>query len=327
MTISCLIDVTEAGHRFEGYALIKAAQDGTTAKGDPYFNLTLGKKHRTIACKLWGNNFGPYDVAELKQLFSNGAIHYISGQVSDYRGELQLTIDSFRPVGEGEVDLADYLEAPPESIDALQAEFEQYIDEIKSPILQTITRELYENHQQQFITFPAGKSNHHAFMGGLLYHTVSMLRIAKHITSQYPQVNQSLLYAAIALHDMGKVVELSGYIAPDYTKVGNFLGHITIINMFIDRKAQKLKEDKESWTRADFNQVYELMHTISAHHGQLEWGSPVTSKLLEAEIIHHIDMLDSRINMIVSGLQDDHLGEDAAKRIYPLGNFYKTTHN
>lgn len=325
MAITCLLELSESGQRFEGYALIKSVQDATTSGGSPYFNITVNKKHKSISCKLWENKFGGYSVVEIKKMLQSGTVHFIIGSISEYRGELQLTMDEFRLCKEGEVNITDYLEAAPEPIEELQKEYEQFLNDIQSPILHTICQQLYDDHKTDFTTFPAAKSNHHAFVGGLLYHTVSMLRIGKHIVSQYPQVNRSLLFASIALHDLGKVVELSGYIASDYTKVGNFLGHITIVNMLIDRKVQKLKEEKDKWTRADFDQVYELMHIISAHHGKLEWGSPVTSKNLEAEIIHHIDMIDSRINMIVNGLDDENLSEDEPKKIYPLGIYYKST--
>jgi 3'-5' exoribonuclease len=327
MAITCLLELSESGQRFEGYVLIKSVQDATTAGGSPYFNITVSKKHKSISSKLWENKFGGNSVVEIKKMLQSGSIHFIIGSISEYRGESQLTIDEFRLCKEGEVDITDYLEAAPEPIEKLQKEYEQFLDDIQSPILHTICQQLYEDHKADFVTFPAAKSNHHAFVGGLLYHTVSMLRIAKHIVSQYPQVNRNLLFASIALHDLGKVVELSGYVASDYTKVGNFLGHITIVNMLIDRKAQKLKEDKDKWTRDDFDQIYELMHIVSAHHGKLEWGSPVTSKILEAEIIHHIDMIDSRINMISHALADENLSEGEMKKIYPLGVYYKTTPN
>nr|WP_255688602.1 HD domain-containing protein [Pontibacillus sp. HN14] len=157
-----------------------------------------------------------------------------------------------------------------------------------------------------------------------MYHTVSMLRLGDHISNQYKEVKKDLVMAGIALHDMGKVVEYTNYFAPDYSKVGNFLGHITIINMFIDRKVQVLKEEMP-WTRKEADEVYELMHVINAHHGKLEYGSPVESKILEAEVVHQVDMMDSRINMITYGLQDENLQENEAKRIYPMGMYYRTS--
>lgn len=324
MAISCLTELRESGQEFDGYALVKSAQDAMTLGGSPFFNVTLGKKGTSISSKLWENKFNKMDVTQLKRLFENGKILHIQGKASEYRGELQLTIDQFRQIDQEEVSLADYLEAPPEPIESLQQEYEQYMENIQSPVLKTICQQIYEDHKEKIITYPAAKTNHHCFMGGLLYHTVSMLRLGEHISSQYPEVKKDLVMSGIALHDVGKVVEFTNYFAPDYSKVGNFLGHITIINMFIDRKVQKLKEEM-TWTRQEADEVYELMHVLNAHHGKLEYGSPVTSKILEAEVVHQIDMMDSRINMITYGLNDENLAKDEAKKIYPLGHYYKTT--
>lgn len=320
-----LANIQESGSRFEGYALVKSVQDRVTANGAPYFTITLAKKEKQISCKLWENNFGGYSIQQLKaEAFRVGAIVYVTGNVTKFNNELQLTIDGFRMLTDEEIDLQEFLATAPEPIEQLQSEFESFLMEISSPILREIATSLYEDHKSSFIRFPAGKSMHHAVVGGLLWHVVSMLRIAKHLVNQYPQLRKDLLYAGIALHDLGKVVELSDPIAPEYTKVGNFLGHITIVNMFIDRKAQKLKENPEY--KKDFAQVYELMHIISAHHGKLEWGSPVQPKLLEAEVIHHIDMLDSRINMISTALANQtEQNPDQSINIYPLGTFYQTT--
>jgi 3'-5' exoribonuclease len=324
--IPCLVDINEAGQRFEGFALVKSTQDRLTANGAPFFTITLGKKERQIACKLWDRNFGGYSVEALKtEVFREGSVLFVSGTVSEYNNELQLTIEEFRILQADEADIQDYLASSPEPIEDLQQEYETFLNEINSPMLKEICLSLYLEHKEKFIYFPAGKSLHHAVVGGLLWHVVSMLRIGKQISAQYPEINRDLLIEGIALHDLGKVVELSDYIAPDYTKIGNFLGHITIVNMFIDRKAQKMKE-AGTWPNKDFSQVYELMHVISAHHGKLEWGSPVQPALLEAEVIHQIDMLDSRINMVVTGLTaNSSLKSDETIKVWPLGHFYRTT--
>lgn len=320
-----LENITDAGTRFEGQALVKSVQERTTTNGAPFFNILLAKKEKMIPCKLWENNFGGQSIEQLKtETFREGAVVYVMGNVTEYNNELQLTIDGFQMVTDEEVDIQQFLASAPEPIENLQAEYESFIEEIDSPILKEITKSIYEDHKEAFLKYPAGKSLHHAVVGGLVWHVVSMLRIAKHVVKQYPQIQKDLLYAGICLHDLGKVVELSDPIAPEYTRVGNFLGHITIVNMFIDRKAQKLKEDPEY--KKEFQKVYELMHIISAHHGKLEWGSPVVPKLLEAEVMHQIDMLDSRINMIVTGIANDTNKElDQPVKIHPLGNFYHTT--
>jgi 3'-5' exoribonuclease len=322
--INSIIDIKSSGVNFKGYGLIKSVQDATTNSGSPYFNIVLGEKDKAISCKLWDRHFNGGTVSQLKSdIFKIGTVIHAEGSVSEYRGEIQMAITNYRLVNEGEVNVEDFLQTAPESITSMQEEFEDYISEIKSPILKSICFDLYTEHKEAFIIYPAAKVMHHSFGAGLLYHTLSMLRLAKGICTQYKQINRDLVYAGIALHDLGKVIELSGYIAPDYTKLGNFLGHITIVNMFIDRKVQKMKE-QGTWSKTEFEQVYELMHVITAHHGKLEYGSPVVPKILEAEVVHQIDMLDSRINMITNGLADDAVTPNDLKRL-PIGYFYKTS--
>lgn len=326
MTVTSILDINASGERFTGYALIKSAQSATASNGSPYFTIIIGEKEKTISCKLWERHFNDNSVSQLtNEIFKVGSILYMEGAIGEYRGELQMTILHYRPAEDGEADITEYLESAPEPLDKMQIEFEGFIEDIKSSILKSICKDLYNEHKSSFITHPAAKSNHHSFRSGLLFHTLSMLRLSKSICSQYKQINRDMVYAAIVLHDLGKVVELTDFLAPDYTKVGNLLGHITIVNMFIDRKVQKMKEEQHIWDRTDFDQVYELMHIISSHHGKLEYGSPVMPKTLEAEVVHQIDMLDSRINMITGGLTDDSIKTDVPKKIYPLGLFYKTT--
>lgn len=324
MEVNSIFNISSSGEKFKGCALIKSIQNAIGGNDSPYFNVTLSEKEKSISSKIWESGFGGLSVVEIKNTLKPGLIVYVEGNVSEFRGELQLTIRSFRLADESEADITDYLESAPEPLESMQMEYEQYLDSINSPVLNHICREIYEEHLDSFVTHPAAKSNHHSFRSGLLYHSLSMLRLAKGICNQYPQINRDIVYAAIALHDLGKVIELTDYFAPDYTKIGNLLGHITIVNMFIDRKMQDLKEQPDKWSKDDIRLIYELMHVVSAHHGKLEYGSPVVPKTLEAEVVHQIDMIDSRINMITRGLSGVEDNNEPTK-IFPLGYFFKTS--
>ncbi|HLQ73265.1 MAG TPA: HD domain-containing protein [Bacillota bacterium] len=325
MTVHSILDINEPSGKFSGYALVKSVQHATASNGSPYFTIFLSEKEKSVNCKLWENQFQNNTIPELQNIFKVGQIVFVEASISEYRGDTQMTLLNYRSTTEDEIDLTDFIASAPESLDSMQEEFESYIEAIENNMIRTICHDLYMDNQSLFLTHPAAKTFHHSFRSGLLYHTLSMLRLAKHICSQYAHLNRDLVYAAIALHDLGKVVELTDALAPDYTKVGNLLGHITIVNMFIDRKVQQLKMDDNQWERKDFDLVYELMHITSAHHGKLEYGSPVEPKILEAEVVHLIDMLDSRINMVIDGLNDDNLSLDDPKLIRPLGLYYKTT--
>ena len=143
-----------------------------------------------------------------------------------------------------------------------------------------------------------------------------MLELGESIGNTYPNINMDLLYAGIILHDIGKVIELSDYLAPEYTTVGKLIGHISLTYQEIGLVARELNIIGE--------EVILLQHLILSHHGLLEYGSPKRPLILEAEVLHLIDLFDSRINMINQELRDTDIN-DFSKRVYPLDgrSFYK----
>ena len=150
---------------------------------------------------------------------------------------------------------------------------------------------------KRFYDYPAGKSNHHAVRGGLAFHTLSMLKDAKGLADNYEQINRSLLYAGCILHDMGKVLELTGPAATQYTTEGNLVGHLVLIDEQIILAAQDLKIDLES------EALLLLRHMVLSHHGRYEYGSPKLPALLEAEILHRIDDMDAMVYAVTNALQ------------------------
>ena len=187
---------------------------------------------------------------------------------------------------------------------------------MKNPNIQRITRHLLRKHHEQFLEYPAATRNHHEFVSGLGYHVVSMLDLAKAISDLYPSLDRDLLYAGVILHDLGKIVELSGPVAASYTVEGNLLGHITIMVNEIGKAADELGIDGE--------EVVILKHLVLSHHGKLEWGSPKQPMIKEAEILHMIDNIDAKMNMLDRALKRVKPGE-FSERVFPLDNrsFYK----
>lgn len=323
MTISCLLEITP-GNSFAGFCLVKEVKQEKTKKGDPYLNITVAKKHKLVACKLWNNAFGGRTVDELLAIFSNGAILQITGDASEYNGQVQMTINGFRLAEKGEVDFREFIEAAPESVESMEAEIRSFINEIKIPILHQITSELFEDNKKFFMHHVAAVKMHHNFKSGLAYHSLSMLRIAKSICDQYGEiVNRSKMYAAILLHDMGKIIEMSrDYTAPEYTLIGQFLGHIQIVNQMIDRKLVTIRGERPV-SAEEVTLVYELMNIISSHHGPLSngWGSTAEPITLEAHLCHLIDNMDAKINMISKEMSNMQEGE--VQKIWGLGKIYK----
>ncbi|CJB07473.1 cmp-binding-factor 1 [Streptococcus pneumoniae] len=194
----------------------------------------------------------------------------------------------------------------------------QMIFKIENPVWQRIVRNLYTKYDKEFYSYPAAKTNHHAFETGLAYHTATMVRLADAISEVYPQLNKSLLYAGIMLHDLAKVIELTGPDQTEYTVRGNLLGHIALIDSEITKTVMELGIDDTK------EEVVLLRHVILSHHGLLEYGSPVRPRIMEAEIIHMIDNLDASMMMMSTALALVDKGE-MTNKIFAMDNrsFYK----
>ena len=241
----------------------------------------------------------------------------VGGEVHEYRGKNQLRIKSIRPAKEEEgVTISDLVPSSAKSKEVLFEELMQYFFEMKNPHIQRITRHLLKKHQSDFLVYPAATRNHHDYVSGLLDHVVSMLKLGKAIAELYPSLNKDLLYAGIILHDVGKVIELSGPIGTQYTVEGNLLGHITIMVNEISKAADELEIHGE--------EVMLLQHMVLSHHGKEEWGSPKRPMLMEAEVLHYIDNIDAKMNMLDRAMSKTANGE-FTERIFPLDNrsFYK----
>ncbi|MBM7586423.1 3'-5' exoribonuclease [Bacillus pakistanensis] len=299
------------GDTIELYLLIKNATKGITNTGKPFLTLILQDKSGEMEAKLW-------DSSEIdEKQYIPQAIVKVSGDVQSYRGKSQLKIRQIRPTNSSDsVKVSDFLETAPISTDEITSKITQYIFEMKNPNIQRITRHLIKKYQQAFFEYPAATKNHHEFVSGLAYHVVSMLDLSKAIAGLYSSLDKDLLYSGIILHDLGKVIELSGPVSTTYTVEGNLLGHITIMVNEIGKAAEELDIKGE--------EVMILQHLVLSHHGKAEWGSPKPPMIKEAEILHYIDNLDAKMNMLDRALDRTNPGE-FTERVFALDNrsFYK----
>jgi 3'-5' exoribonuclease len=299
------------GVQVDLYLLIKSATKGIASNGKPFLTLILQDQSGDIEAKLWDAN------EEDEKNYTAQNIVKIIGDTHNYRGKSQLKIRQIRRTGPSDsVKLEDFLETAPLSQEEMTSKLTQYIFDMKNPNIQRITRHLLKKHQNAFLEYPAATKNHHEFVSGLVYHVVSMLDLAKAIATLYPSLAKDLLYAGVILHDMGKVVELSGPISTVYTVEGNLLGHITIMVNEIGKAAEELGISGE--------EVLILKHLVLSHHGKAEWGSPKPPLIKEAEILHYIDNLDAKMNMLDRALERVKPGE-FTERVFALDNrsFYK----
>jgi 3'-5' exoribonuclease len=303
----------QTGEKINGYLLIKSVSKGIASSGKPFLTLQLGDHTGEIEAKLWDCN------KEDETIFVGSATIHVTGDVHDYRGKQQLKIKGIRPTTVMDhVKIADFLKCAPLDPEEMLGKITQYIFEMKNANIQRITRQLLKKHRDAFMEVPAATKNHHEFVSGLAYHVVSMLDLAKALANLYPSLETDLLYSGVILHDLGKVIELSGPVATTYTLEGKLLGHISIMVNEISMVAKELGIDGE--------EVLILQHLVLSHHAKGEWGSPKAPLVREAEILHMIDNIDAKMNMLDRALERVKPGEFSDK-VYAMDNrsFYKPT--
>lgn len=301
----------QVGESIDLYLLIKQSTTSVTTQGSPFMTLILQDKSGDLEAKLWDTK------EEQAKTYAAATIVKVTGEVHEYRGKNQLRIKTIRPAKEEEgMTIAKLVPSAVKSKEVLLEELMEFFFEMENPQIQRITRHLLKKHERAFTTYPAAMRNHHDYVSGLIDHVVSMLNLGKSMAELYPSLNKDLLYAGIILHDIGKVIELSGPIATQYTVEGNLIGHISIMVTEISKAADELEITGE--------EVMLLQHMVLSHHGKEEWGSPKRPMLKEAEILHYIDNIDAKMTMLDRALSKTKPGE-FSERIFPLENrsFYK----
>jgi len=299
------------------FLLIKSADVRVAKNGKKFIAFTFQDTSGQMDAKYWDASDDDIEKYESSNVVK------VKGKRETYQGNPQLKIFSMRLTNPGEPDNPElYLERAPMKKDDMVEVLHQALFDITNANMNRIVRHLLNKHNKEFFQSPAAKRFHHAFAGGLAFHTVSMLNIAKTIADQYEDINKSLLFAGLILHDLGKVFELSGPVSTEYTLEGNLVGHIVLVDEEISKACQTLKIDEKH------EDVLLLKHMVLSHHGQLEFGSPVRPKLREAEILFHIDNLDATINMLNDALGRTEPGS-FSERIFGLENrsFYLPVSN
>lgn len=293
---------------FTGFYLIKNADVRLAKNGKKFIAFTFQDTSGTIDGKFW-------DASEEEiQRFAAGKVVALQGKREVYNGNPQVKIMHLRLTKIDEpVEPTLYMERAPLKKEAMEEEINKTLFEITNPNWNRIVRFLLNKYQKEFFDFPAAKRNHHAFASGLAYHTVSMLRLGKAIVAEYPELNSSLLYAGIILHDLGKVLELSGPMSTEYTLAGNLVGHLVLVDEEIVKACIALKFDENK------EDIVVLRHMVLSHHGLLEYGSPVRPRIMEAEILHQIDNLDASMQMMLTSIRQTTPGE-YSDRIFGMDN-------
>lgn len=284
--------------------LIARCERGKTAKNTPYLSLALEDSSGTLDAKFWNLT------EEMIVQYTTGMVVEAHGDILFHRNAIQLRVRKLIPL-EGK-NVNDYVQNAPMSKTEMEEEIMEVVLAMKNEMLQKVVLRILDKKQEEFYSYPAATKNHHNFVGGLAYHTLCMLRMAKHVVSEYIWLDADLLYAGVLLHDVGKTVELSQPVLPEYTMEGNLLGHISIMASYIDQVAREESvQDEECVTL--------LKHMILSHHGKMEFGSPVLPMIPEAEVLNLLDNLDSRLYMMKQSLEQTKPGQ-FGPRVFALEN-------
>lgn len=291
----------------EGFYILKAAYPKTTASGKPFLSATLSDRSGAIEIKVWDYP-GPITAAD------EGKVVKIRGNVSEFRGTPQITVDRIRLADDnGQYDVSALVPVAPIDVDATMDELKSLIASIEDEDYRKVCQIFLEQHYDAWKNTPAAKSVHHGFLSGLLMHTTTMMKIADFLAGLYGDIiDRSLLLAGTFLHDFGKQQEFTlsqlGLVT-DYSVKGQLLGHLVIGAQEVAKLAAEMgmSEDKSVL----------LQHMILSHHGEPEFGAAVKPICAESELLSQIDMIDSRMEIYRETLQDLRVGE-VSNRIFAL---------
>lgn len=261
--------------------------------GEPYLSLMLGDRTGEIDAKMWDN------VEEIMSTFERDDFIRVRGLAQIHLNRLQLTIQKLQKVEESSIDLADYFPASKRNPEEMFAELRQMFSELKNPHLHALAVAFLDDNEiaRLYKIAPAAKSMHHAYLGGLLEHVLSMAHLAK-MTAPHYEADLDLLLTGVLLHDIGKIHELTYDRSFGYSVEGHLVGHMFIGLRMMDEKLRAIDGFPA-------NLRLLLEHMILSHHGQLEFGSPKQPAFLEALLLHHIDNLDSKMASLRTSLEKD----------------------
>jgi len=252
--------------------------------GEPYIALTLGDRSGQIEAKMWDN------VEEVLEAFEQDDFLKIKGLINKYKNRFQLTIHKLRKLGDSEIEFDDYLPKSSKNIDELWQTLAAFVVSFQNPHLRALVQAFMADPEiaAAYRNAPAAKTLHHAFIGGLLDHVVSLCRSCDLLSQNYPQINRDLLLTGVFLHDIGKIHELTYNRSFSYTTKGQLLGH-----MIIELEMLQAKIIHVPGFSAELKTLLE--HLIISHHGHYEFGSPKLPMFPEALMLHYLDDLDSKM--------------------------------
>ncbi|MFQ6102502.1 MAG: 3'-5' exoribonuclease YhaM family protein [Anaerolineae bacterium] len=275
------------GDRVLGFFLVRRKQlepfrDRTRGE---FLTLVLTDRTGEILARVWE------DAPAVAETFEQGQVVKVLGEVEEYLGRWQVIVEKIRPAEPDEYDLADMLPATERDVDEMLASLRATMEEIENPHLRALVACFFDDEEfvARFSRAPAARRVHHAYLGGLLEHTVEVVALCRAVMELYPQIHRDLLLTGALLHDVGKVAEFEYEADIGYSDKGRLLGHVVMSDRLVSDAIATLPD-----LPADL--ALRLRHMILSHHGRYEWGSPRRPKTLEAVALHHVENLDAQVN-------------------------------
>jgi 3'-5' exoribonuclease len=274
--------------------LVHDKQRKETKAAKPYLHLVLGDRTGTIEAKVWdfADRFDP--------LFQADDVVGVRGRTSVYNGKVELSVTAVEPLTIGEDDLAFFVPSSPRDRGEMGRELDMLVGTVSDPALRALLARCVGKGTmlgKQYRLHPAAKRNHHAYLGGLLEHSLSVAkaadRLCAHYQAQGARLDRDLLVAGALLHDIGKVRELTAKRTFGYTDEGHLLGHILIGLQLVTKEAEQIPGLSPE-------KLLHLQHLIASHQGRHEWASPKVPQTLEAVVLHYADDLDSKMNPAIA---------------------------
>lgn len=270
----------KANDKLDDVYLLKEMKVAQTKSGGDYYIITLADKTGTLDCRIWDTD----GIA----LFDKLEYVHVKGNVSDYNGTLQAKIYSIEKTSA--YDVSDYMPVSKYSISSMIKKLFEYIDSVENGYLKALLTDIFtdKGYLEDFEKKSAASSVHHAFVGGLLQHTLEVTKTCAFLANNYQILNKDLIVTAAILHDIGKTRELTALPENAYSDEGNLIGHIVIGVEIIDDSVRNIEGFPEEL-------AVQLKHCILAHHGELEWGSPKKPALIEAQMLHFADNISAKM--------------------------------
>ncbi len=280
----------DEGKTFDSFFLVLTKQQRTTKSNKPYLNLILGDKTGQIEGRVWD----PGDPRIAKE-FARGDIVKVRGSFSRFDDRAQVKVDQLRKAQANEADKMDMLPATTCDVGALWAQLEACVESVVNPDLKRLLNALVADSAlaQAYREAPAARQLHHAWLGGLLEHVVSLLGLADRVAAHYALLDRDLLVTGVILHDIGKIRELEWETGFDYTVEGVLLGHIQMGVDLVEKTIAGLPGFPDRLRTL-------VLHMILSHHGKLEFGSPKLPMIPEALVLNFLDDLDAKMQAVAS---------------------------